>query len=133
MRDHQLVAQIIETPDLSIRDGEVAADVLLDDHPEATAVVCSNDMQAIGVIRRLTQEGICVPQQMAVSGFDDVQMASFIQPTLTTAHVDRVAFGRLAFELLLGRIQAPQRPVVRCTMCVRLAVRESTLSPKRGG
>jgi DNA-binding LacI/PurR family transcriptional regulator len=133
MRTHQLAAQIIETPDLSIRDGEVAADMLLEDHTEATAVVCSNDAQAIGVIRRLTQEGICIPRQMAVSGFDDVQMASFIQPTLTTAHVDRVAFGRLAFELLLGRIQAPHRPVVRCTMCAPLVVRESTLSSKPGG
>ncbi|HHY57494.1 MAG TPA: LacI family transcriptional regulator [Chloroflexi bacterium] len=123
---HGLEPQLIETPDLSIRDGEVAADMLLENHRDVTAVVCSNDMQAIGVIRRLLQESVRIPQEMAVSGFDDVQMASFIQPALTTVHVDRAAFGRLAVELLLGRIRSPQRPPVRCTLGVQLVVRAST-------
>lgn len=121
-----LQPQVIETPDLGIRDGEVAADMLLENHRDATAVVCSNDMQAVGVMRRLVQEGIHIPEEMAVSGFDDVQMASFVQPALTTVHVDRAAFGRLAVELLLGRIHSPQRPSVRCTLGVQLVVRAST-------
>lgn len=124
---HDLTPQVIETPDLGICDGEIAADMLLENHRDVTAVACANDMQAIGVIRRLTQAGICIPQELVVSGFDDVQMASFVQPTLTTVHVDRVAFGRLAVDLLLGRIRTPQRPAVRCTMRVQLVVRESTM------
>lgn len=123
---HGLIPQVIETPDLSVCDGEVAADVLLENHWDATAVVCSNDMQAIGVMRRLMQEGVQIPQQIAVSGFDDVQMASFIQPALTTVHVDCAAFGRLAVEVLLGRIRSPQRPPVRCILGVQLVVRAST-------
>lgn len=126
MLRHGLLPQIIETPDLGIPDGEAAAEVLIEDHSAATAVACANDMQAIGVIRRLTQQGLAVPDQVAVAGFDDIQMASFIQPTLTTVHVDRVAFGRLAVDLLLGRVTAPSRPAVRCTMSVMLVAREST-------
>lgn len=126
LRRHGLTPQIIETPDLSIADGEVAADVLIEDHNQATAVACSNDMQAIGVIRRLAQEGIHVPSQMAVTGFDDIQMASFLQPSLTTMHVDRVALGRLAVELLMGRVNSPSRPAVRCNLGVSLVVRESS-------
>lgn len=121
-----LQPQVIETPDLNIGDGEVAADMLLENHRDVTAVVCANDMLAIGVMRRLMQEGVQVPEEMAVSGFDDVQMASFIQPALTTVHVDRAAFGRLAMEMLLGRIRSPQRPPVRCTLGVQLVVRAST-------
>ncbi|MFO7631468.1 MAG: LacI family DNA-binding transcriptional regulator [Caldilinea sp.] len=128
MHRHGLTPQFIETPDLNSKDGEAAAEVLIEDHSQVTAVACANDMQAIGVIRRLAQEGICVPAQIAVTGFDDIQMASFIQPTLTTVHVDRVAFGRLAVELLMGRASAPWRPAVRCTMSVSLAVRNSSVT-----
>ncbi|MFZ1771189.1 MAG: LacI family DNA-binding transcriptional regulator [Caldilinea sp.] len=126
MHQHGLTPQIIETPDLGIPDGEAAAEMLIEVHSDATAVVCANDMQAIGVIRRFTQQGIAVPEQIAVTGFDDIQMASFIQPTLTTMHVDRVALGRLAVDLLLGRVNAPWRPAVRCTMSVSFVMREST-------
>lgn len=126
MRRHGLAVQVIETPDLDSRDGEAAAEVLIEDHSHATAVACANDMQAIGVIRRLQQQGIRVPTQVAVTGFDDVQLASFVQPALTTVHVDRVMLGRLAVELLMGRVRAPLRPAVRCNLNVALVVRDST-------
>jgi LacI family transcriptional regulator len=126
MRRHGLSVQVIETPDLNSHDGEAAAEVLIEDHSHVTAVACSNDMQAIGVIRRLLQQGIRVPADVAVTGFDDVQLASFIQPALTTVHVDRVMLGRLAVDMLMGRVRAPLRPAVRCNLSVSLVVREST-------
>lgn len=133
MRQHGLAMQVIETPDLDSRDGEAAAEVLIGDHSQATAVACSNDMQAIGVIRRLQQQGIRVPAEVAVTGFDDVQLASFVQPALTTVHVDRVMLGKLAVELLMGRVRAPLRPAVRCNLSVSLVVRDSTMQGNVGG
>lgn len=128
MQRHGLPTSVIATPDLGLADGEAAANALLETYPTATAVACANDMLAIGLIRRLVQQGVRVPAQVAVTGFDDIEMASFTQPALTTVNVDRVAFGRLAVELLLGRVNSPARPPVRCTLGVRLVVRESTTS-----
>ena len=62
---------------------------------------------------------------------DDVTMASLVHPALTTVSVDRMAFGRLAVELLLSRINAPQRPAVRSTLGVKLVTRASVEAPRR--
>ena len=128
MQRHGLRTHVLTTPDLGLADGEAAANTLIETRSTATAVACANDMLAIGLIRRLVQQGVRVPAQVAVTGFDDIELASFTQPALTTVTVDRVAFGRLAVELLLGRVNSPARPPVRCTLGVRLAMRESTAS-----
>ena len=82
--------------------------------PATTAVICSNDMQAFGMMRRLAQFGYHIPEDISVVGFDDVSMATLTFPALTTINVDRIAFGRLAVELLLSPCaMAPGRPPVR--------------------
>ena len=115
--------------ELGIGEGDGAAEEIAEKLPGTTAVICSNDMQAFGVLRRLAQLGCQIPGDISVVGFDDVSMATLTFPPLTTINVDRIAFGRLAVELLMSRVQCPGRPTVRCTMAVSLIHRSSVAAP----
>lgn len=70
-----------------------------------TAVLCSNDMTAIGVMRQAYEEGINVPGSLSVIGFDDVRLAQFITPPLTTVKMSQTEIARLAFHALLSELQ----------------------------
>ena len=131
MQRHGLAAQIIHVGELGIGEGDAAAEEIAKNLPGITAVVCSNDMQSFGVMRRLAQLGYHIPADISVVGFDDVSMATLTFPPLTTVNVDRIAFGRLAVELLMSRVQSPGRPPVRCTMAVKMVERASVAPPRR--
>lgn len=66
-----------------------------------TAFVCGGDRIAIAMIDALKQLGYKVPEQVSVVGFDDIEMGSFVEPKLTTMHVQRKEMGRLSVDLLL--------------------------------
>jgi DNA-binding LacI/PurR family transcriptional regulator len=66
-----------------------------------TAIFCYNDMIAIGVLMACREQGIAVPQQLSVIGFDDISIASYVTPPLTTIRQPKVELGRLATQVLL--------------------------------
>lgn len=70
-----------------------------------TAVLCSNDMTAIGVMRQAYEEGIKIPDNLSVIGFDDIRLAQFIIPPLTTVKMSQTEIARLAFHALLSEVQ----------------------------
>ncbi len=70
-----------------------------------TAVLCSNDMTAIGVMRQAYEDGINVPDDLSVIGFDDIRLAQFITPPLTTVKMSQTEIARLAFHALLSELQ----------------------------
>ena len=129
MQRHGLQLQIVYETGLGLDEGNQAAEEIVETLPHTTAIICSNDMQAFGVMRRLAQLGCHIPEQISVIGFDDVSMATLTYPPLSTIHVDRIAFGRLAVEMLLSRVQSPGRPPVRCTMSVNFVERASIGPP----
>ncbi len=65
-----------------------------------TAIMCSNDMTAIGALRILARAGIKVPRDMSVIGFDDIHLAEFVYPPLSTVRMSRKDLARAAFESL---------------------------------
>jgi LacI family transcriptional regulator len=69
-----------------------------------TAVVCSNDMTAIGVMRRSHEAGIRIPLDLSVVGFDDIRLAQFVLPPLTTVQMSQGELARLAFHALLAEV-----------------------------
>ena len=101
----------------------------LKEHP--TAIVCSNDMMAIGVLRVLAERGIGVPAEMSVVGFDDIHLAEFANPPLSTVRMSREDLARAAFKGLmkLGQenISTPLDPI---RVTTNLVVRQSTGAPK---
>lgn len=94
-----------------------------------TAVVCPNDMVALGAIRQLAAQGLSVPGDVSVVGFDDVAWASLMQPALTTVRQPLAALGSAAVRLLLERLEEPTRTTRGVVMPVELVVRASTGTP----
>jgi LacI family transcriptional regulator len=87
-------------------------------------ILCANDQTALGVIHALAQRGLRVPQDVAITGFDDVPVARHLHPPLTTVRQPMQELGATAFEVLYARISAGggQRDVV---LPVQFIVRES--------
>ena len=96
----------------------------LDDPPDA--VFCFNDLMAIGALRACIDEGVRVPSDVAIAGFDDIPECEYLSPTLTSVRADLDVLSREALRLLLVRVggstAAPERVRVPWT----LQIREST-------
>jgi LacI family transcriptional regulator/LacI family repressor for deo operon, udp, cdd, tsx, nupC, and nupG len=89
-----------------------------------TAIFCYNDMIAIGVLMACREQGIAVPQQLSVIGFDDINMASYVTPPLTTIHQPKVELGCLAAQVLLDLLNG--RPGQNHLLSSTLVLRAST-------
>jgi LacI family transcriptional regulator, galactose operon repressor len=100
-----------------------------------TAIVCSNDMTAIGVLRAAYMEGLRVPQDLSVIGLDDIDFAEFTLPPLTTICLSRADLARAAFEALRQQAEDPNAPHLKREFLVStsLVVRGSTSAPAAGG
>jgi DNA-binding LacI/PurR family transcriptional regulator len=73
-----------------------------------TAVLCSNDMTAIGVMREAYEQGIRVPDDLSVVGFDDIHLAEFTIPPLTTVQMSQHELAKVAFQALLNEVDEPR-------------------------
>jgi DNA-binding LacI/PurR family transcriptional regulator len=133
LHKHGLTPVIVESTGLEMADGEQAIVELLQRAPEATAIVCSNDQQAVGVLRKLQESGYQVPAGFSVVGFDDINLAQLTSPPLTTIRVGRQALGQVAAQLLLGRVSASDRPAVKAVVGVTLVERASVGAPRASG
>jgi LacI family transcriptional regulator len=102
-----------------------ATTTLLQRNPQVTALFGVNDDVAIAVMDAARNLGKRVPDDLSVVGFDDIDLASCISPTLTTIHVDKIGMGRLAVELLVNRIEHPEASPVRAVVRPRLIERQS--------
>jgi LacI family transcriptional regulator len=85
--------------------GRAAASRLLGKAPELTALLCYNDLVAVGVLQACVENAYRVPRDLAVVGFDDIPLAALVTPSLTTCRVPRHDLGMRAVELLLDRIR----------------------------
>lgn len=89
----------------TISGGARAIEQLLKQRVRFDAVMCLNDSIALGALQALHRNGIEVPEQVLVSGFDDVEHAGFTYPPLTTIQFDHAAYAETALDLLITRIQ----------------------------
>lgn len=111
--------------DFTWEHGYNAARRLLDLPEPPTAIFAAADYTAIGAIKAIQERGLRVPGDVAVVGFDDIQMASMVHPALTTVRQDKEGLGREAGEALIRLIEEPDaRPPV-VTLPTELVVRES--------
>ena len=84
--------------------GYTCAMRLMDTGRPFSAVICGNDLMAMGAMKAFFEKGIRVPEDVSVMGFDGIAMDKFWSPALTTMSVDKATFGRRAFELLYSNI-----------------------------
>ena len=117
---------LIRRGDFHPRAGHAAA-LSLFDHPDSpTALFVCNDMMAIGVLAAAAEVECRVPEDLAVVGFDDIELASYTIPPLTTIAQPKREIGRRAVQLLVERIADKSRQVQRVLLPTALIVRQST-------
>ncbi len=95
---------------------------------EPDGVVCANDFTAAQFMTSLNKLGIRVPDDVRVTGMDDVRYASMLQTPLTTIHQPCLELGATALSLMLDRISHPNMPVRDCLVDFKLVVRQSSVS-----
>jgi LacI family transcriptional regulator len=101
------------------------ARVLLTTHPEITALLCYNDLVAVGALKACKENGFRVPEDVAVVGFDDIPLAALVTPSLTTCHIPRYDLGAKAVELLLKQITSFDNNSREVMLQPRLIIRSS--------
>ena len=115
--------------DFTVKGGYFATGKLLNGRIP-TAIVAGNDLTAIGVLHRAYHGGLRVPEDLSVVGFDDILIAEYTQPPLTTVLVPRVEIGKVAFQALSAMLSDPTAGGKEYRLGTRLVTRESSARPR---
>lgn len=118
---------LIEVP-YDIAAGRRAARGLLAQAAAPTAIICGNDVLAVGTLLECQATGIAVPERVSIAGFDDLPLARHLTPALTTMHVPSLEMGRSAAAYLLARLDG-ETPPPATELNVELIVRATTAPP----
>jgi LacI family transcriptional regulator len=115
--------------DFTEASGFRAASEILGRSRRPDAVFAANDSMAIGLLSAFAQRGVRVPEDIALVGFDDITIARYLSPPLTTVHIDAYALGERAVHQLIQLKRSPEVPVAPEILPARLVVRKSCGSP----
>ena len=99
----------------TLEGGRQATRALLSSGYQPTAIICVNDVMAVGALRELRERGIRVPQDMSVTGFDNVKLSEFCYPALTTLHIPRERIGHIICNCLIppsGEVAPAEHEIV---------------------
>lgn len=121
--------QLLRSADFTSAGGHAAMTALLDAASPAerpSAVFASNDLMAIGAICAAAARGLSIPKDLSVIGFDDIALAAFSNPPLSSIAQPKHQTGELAAKLLLQRIAQPGRELQRAILQPSLVTRQST-------
>jgi DNA-binding LacI/PurR family transcriptional regulator len=116
----------------TLEGGRQAARDLLSTGFQPTAMVCVNDIVAVGALRELRERGLRVPEDMSVTGFGNVKLAEFCYPALTTLHIPREQIGHIISESLLSTSEEPAAGDTEIVIDPELVLRGSTGPAPRG-
>ncbi len=120
----------LSVPSLTIAAGQSAARSMVERQCDATAVLCANDLVAIGILREYLALGIQVPKQYSLVGYDDITFSAMLSPSLTSVHQPQYELGAAAARLLLDELKDPKGHAHReINFTPTLMVRESSGEP----
>lgn len=115
--------QVIEA-EYTFQEGAKALDQLLANPTPPTAVICGNDVLAVGAVKRAKQLGLAVPEDLSITGFADIEVSELIDPELTTVHVPHREMGIAAAKSLIAMLKT-QTPVESHLLETRIVNRQS--------
>jgi LacI family transcriptional regulator, galactose operon repressor len=118
--------RLVAAGDFTEAGGYQATRTLLEAEVELTAVFAANDLSALGALHAITESGRRVPEDVSLVGFDDVPLAAFTSPPLTTIHQPAVEIAERATEILIDLTHGRQVPKLRYLLEPKLVVRAST-------
>ena len=122
----EISSDLMVVGDHSLEGGIRALPPLMSLVDPATAVMCSNDMTAIGVMRQAYDSGIEVPRELSIVGFDGIRLTQFMTPPLTTVQIPQVELAKLAFTALREQIEFEHKDDSEYVIPTQLVVRRST-------
>jgi DNA-binding LacI/PurR family transcriptional regulator len=120
---------LVSHTDFSVEGGRMALRNLLMDATAPTGVVCSSDLMAIGVLQEALAQGLRVPDDLSVVGFEGIDAAKWTSPRLTTVEQPIEEIADVAVDMLRTLIADPQKPLPDSSFRPHLNVRESTAPP----
>ena len=115
--------------DFSLSAGYDGAATLLALPDRPTALFCENDEMAIGALKRIKEAGLRVPEDISLVGFDDIPLAHYCDPPLTTIAQPAEGFGRRAVEMLINLIEKKTNPQQHVILPFELTIRKSSAAP----
>lgn len=122
----------VEADDFTYKAGLLAAEALLG-QSAPDAIVCANDLLAVAAMKVITARGLSVPEDIALVGMDDTDIAELANPALTSVNLGSSERAGEAAKLLLARLRDPQAAVRTTLVAPNLTERESTGQPKLQG
>ncbi len=123
--------ELVRYGDFQHEGGFRCAAELLDLDEPPTAIFAGSDQMALGVYEAARQRGLLIPRDLSVVGFDDLPVARWLSPPLTTVRQPLTDMGRVAAEMLWGLVEGQRMHTQRMELATELTVRESTAGPKR--
>ncbi len=99
---------------------------LLESSSIPTAVFVANDLDAMGAMKAVKEKGLRMPEDIAFIGFDDIQLASYVEPSLTTVRQLIFKIGTTAISLLVRLIEGKEKEPLRVELPTQLIIRESS-------
>jgi DNA-binding LacI/PurR family transcriptional regulator len=124
---NELLICNLRSSNTTMRDGQKLTGKLLAQGKQFTAVICTNDLMAVGAMQALRAANIRVPDDVSVVGIDNASIGEIVTPTLTTMAIPYRLLGRKAFELLYTDLQSDRKGFYQGT--AKLLMRESTAPP----
>ena len=119
-------AALICPGNFSLKAGYDGALQLLAGPERPTALFCESDEMAIGALKRIREMGLRVPQDVSLAGFDDIELAAYCDPPLTTIAQPAEQFGQQAVEMLISLIEKRPLAARHVTLPYQLTIRQST-------
>ena len=110
----------------SAEQGRAALHKLLKRHPDITAIICGNDILALGALSGARELALDVPQRLSITGFDNLEILTAISPALTTMNSPSRRMGTRAAEYIIEQITTNTRTIERIELSTDLIVRETT-------
>jgi DNA-binding LacI/PurR family transcriptional regulator len=126
MGQYGAAAHVLPASSDNFVSGREAAGALVASGFAPTAILCVNDLTAVGVLKELSERGISVPRQISVTGFDNIALSQVTIPSLTTIHIPGEQIARLAFQALVSSSNGPSIMGQEITVDPELIVRQST-------
>ncbi len=122
---------LVEEVDFTEESGFKSLERLLERHPDLTAVFAIDDLLALGAMKAIKEEGLIVPDDISVVGFNDNPLASYVVPALTTIRIPIYDMGVQAARMLLQKLKGEEVTEYQIVLDSELIIRESSMEPCR--
>ena len=128
----QLKADVIVECLYDLHEARLGFKKLLLNNPKITAIICGQDVLALGALLEAQKQGLRIPKDLSIIGFDDLEISRHLLPSLSTIHIDAIGMWAQAANHLISQINGVENLPRKIKTNVNFVIRESSSSPLKG-